>query len=805
MTETRWNDNWKFWEDADAFSLVWSVPAQAETVCLPHDAMLNKDAAPDSPGGGDAGFRFGGGYVYYKTLFAPEDWQDKTVSLRFEGIYQEAAVYVNSQLAARCPYGYSTFYVSLDDFLHYGQENAIRILVRTGDMPNSRWYSGSGIYRDVSLLVGSLLHIAETGPQVSTVSLQQDALLQVETPVINRSHRAMTYELETEILDSAGKQVALEHTPLFLGSGKSESVSQRILVEAPKLWSDEAPNLYTLRVTLHTPTGLTDCTETQFGIRTLCLDAKHGLRVNGNPVKLRGACMHHDSGILGAATYEDAEYRRIRLLKEAGFNAIRSAHNPMSQAALRACDQLGVYVMDEAFDMWTRAKKDHDYSRHFTDRWKQELTALSYKDFNHPCVILYSLGNEIPEVATDHGAALEREMYRYMKALDPNRFVFSSVNGVFASGDQMDAIMSDVLAEAGPDGGNVNDFMTAMDTHMDAIVTHPIVSRNLEKAAASMDLIGYNYMTARYQQDAIDYPNRVIVGSETYPPEIARNWSIIQDSSNVIGDFTWTGWDYLGEAGVGIPAYQPGEGGFGARFPAQLAYVGDFDITGIRRPASYFRQIVFGLRKRPYITVQNPSKYGQPLRKTPWVISDSISSWTFRGYECKPVVVEVYSPGDQVELFLNGISLGKRTAGKSVGFITTFETSYAPGTLEAVAYENGTVLGKMRLDTADHGTRQLCITPEIGRELIFVPVLLADANHTVITDESCTLTCQVSGDAALLGWGSGDPKPKHNYTGAITDTFYGRALAVLKKRTNSGQATFSVRNHELHAELSLDW
>lgn len=187
------------------------------------------------------------------------------------------------------------------------------------------------------------------------------------------------------------------------------------------------------------------------------------------------------------------------------------------------------------------------------------------------------------------------------------------------------------------------------------------------------------------------------------------------------------------------------------------------------------------------------------------MISDSISSWTFRGFEGKPVVVEVYSPGDQVELFLNGISLGTRAAGKSVGFITTFETSYAPGVLEAVAYENGTVLGKMRLDTADHSTRQLCITPEIGRELIFVPVLLADAKHTVITDESCTLTCHVSGDAALLGWGSGDPKPKYNYTGAVTDTFYGRALAVLKKRTNSGQAAFSVRNHELHAELSIDW
>lgn len=805
MTEIRWNENWKFWEDKDAFSLVWDVPGTAETIDLPHDAMLLKEAAPDSPGGGDAAYRFGGSYVYYKELLAPEEWQDRTVALRFEGIYQEAAVYVNSQLAARCPYGYTTFYVPLDDFLRYGAVNAIRVLVRTGDMPNSRWYSGSGIYRDVYLMTGDLLHIGETGPRVSTRELQEDALLLVETPVTNRSHRALSYELETVILDGEGLRAAEERTRLFLTAGSAETVSQRILVESPKLWSDETPNLYTLRVTLRGPDGILDQAESQFGIRTLALDAKHGLRVNGKHIKLRGACVHHDSGLLGAATYDDAEYRRVKLLKEAGFNAIRSAHNPMSQAMLRACDALGVYVMDEAFDMWTRAKTDHDYSRHFSDRWQRELEALARKDFNHPCVILYSLGNEIPEIATDHGAALGRELCRYMKALDDTRYTFASVNGVFASGDDIGAIMADVLAQAGPDGGNVNDFMTAMDTHMDAIVTHPTVSRNLEKAAAGMDLIGYNYMTARYQQDAEDYPNRVIVGSETYPPEIARNWKIIRESGNVIGDFTWTGWDYLGEAGVGIPAYQPGEGGFGAQFPAQLAYVGDFDITGFRRPASYFREIVFGLRRDPYLVVQNPARYDHPLRKTPWVISDSISSWTHRGFEGKPVVVEVYAAGDQVELLLNGKSLGRKAAGEAVGFITTFETAYAPGTLEAVSYENGAVVGRMTLKTADAATIRLQLVPEPGEELIYVPVTLTDAEGVPVTDETRTLTCQVSGDAELLGWGSGDPKPRYNYIGDTTETFHGRALAILRKRTKAGQAALTVRTAGLEASESMAW
>lgn len=805
MRETLWNENWLFWEDKDAFALVWNVPESAKTVSLPHDAMLLKPAAPDSPGGGDAGFRFGGSYVYYKNLLAPEAWRDKTVTLRFEGVYQEAAVYVNSQLAARCPYGYSTFYVPLDDFLRYGEENAVRVLVRTGDMPHSRWYSGSGIYRDVYLMVGDLLHIGETGPRVSTRELSDDALLRVETPVVNRSHRALSYALETEIFDADDRLAARECTRLFLASGAQETISQRVLVENPRLWSDETPTLYTLRVTLRNDAGVLDEAESRFGIRSLALDAKNGLRVNGKSVKLRGACVHHDNGLLGAATYADAEYRRVRLLKEAGFNALRSAHDPMSQAMLRACDELGVYVMDEAFDMWTRAKSDHDYSRHFSDRWQSELEAMARKDFNHPCVILYSLGNEIPEIATDHGAALGREMCRCMHALDDTRYAFVSVNGVFASGDDIDTIMADVLAQAGPDGGNVNDFMTAMDTNMDAIVTHPIVSRNLEKAAAGMDLIGYNYMTARYRPDAANYPNRVIVGSETYPPEIARNWAIIRACGSVIGDFAWSGWDYLGEAGVGIPAYQFGEGGFGARFPAQLAYVGDLDITGFRRPASYFREIVFGLRKAPYIVVQDPAHYGQALRKTPWVISDAIASWTHRGFEGKPVVVEIYAAGDEVELRQNGVSLGRKAAGEAVGCITTFETTYEPGTLEAVSYECGREIGRAALKTADAASARLQITPELWPELIYVPIALTDADGVVITDEEHTLTCRVSGDAERIGFGSGDPRPTHNYIGDTAELFHGRALAILKKRTPTGTAHLTLQSDGLELEKTIAW
>ena len=803
MISEKWNDAWLFWEDKDAFALVWDVPEKAVPITLPHDAMLLRDADPSSPGGGDAAYRFGGSYVYYKRFLAPAEWADRSVLLKFEGVYQEAAVYVNSQLAGRCPYGYSEFYVNLNDYLRPGEENAVRILVRTGDMPNCRWYSGAGVYRDVYLMVGGLTHIARGGVRVSTLALTDaDALIAVDVPAVNRDHRPVSCEITTEIVDDGGNTAAVERTPVFLPAGGEETLRQRILVPDARLWSGESPALYTVRTTLSAGGVTLDSVSDSFGIRTLSLDAKHGLRVNGQTVKLRGACIHHDSGVLGAATYEAAEFRRVRLLKEAGFNAVRCAHNPAAPALLRACDALGVYVMDEAFDMWTRAKTDHDYSRHFGDDWRRALSAMADKDYNHPSVILYSLGNEIPEIATDHGAALGRAMASYMRDRDGTRFVMPSVNGVFASGDDIGRIMADVLSAAGDASGNVNNFMQAMDAHMDDIVTHPIVSRNLEKAGAGWDLIGYNYMTARYESDRAEYPHRVIVGSETYPPEIARNWRTIQRCPNVIGDFTWTGWDYLGEAGVGIPAYAFGEGGFGAQFPCQLAYTGDIDVTGFRRPASYYREIVFGLRKMPYIAVQDPARYGQQLIKTPWVLSDSVSSWTWRGYEGKPVVAEVYAPGDEAELLLNGASLGRLPLRDH---LARFELRYEPGVLEAVSYEKGAALGRFALSTADKATRGLHIDQEEGAALLYAPITLRDGAGVVFADERLTLTCELEGDARLLGFGSGDPKPGYNYTGRVTDTWNGRALAVLMPEKEHGQAVLRVAGGDLTAEETLRW
>lgn len=803
MIEQKWNDNWKFWVDKDSFALVWDIPEIARDISLPHDAMIEKPAHVDSLNGGNTGFRDGDIYTYVKMLHAPEEYKEKTVTLKFEGVYMNAFVYVNGQLAAKSPFGYTTFYAPLNDFLKYGEDNEIRVQVRAGAMTNSRWYSGAGIYRDVYLLESGLTYIVPEGVQVKTENADDAyATLRVATELENKTAVPQDLVIETVIKDDEENVVAKECTFATIFAGENRTLKQRIIVENPKLWSAENPKIYTFETKVYENTEakeLLDEAVDTFGIRTLAVDAKRGFRVNGKTVNLRGGCIHHDSGLLGAATYEDAQYRQILKMKEAGFNAIRMSHHPMAPAMLRACDEIGMYVMDETFDMWNRLKSNYDYGLYFQEWWEKDVTAMVRKDYNHPSVVLYSVGNEIPEIGTDKGAQTCQELSDKIRSLDDTRYTLASINGVFAAGDKVDQIVADVVAGLSAEGkidGNVNDFMSLMDGHMDEIVVHKTISERLEKACAGVDIAGYNYMTARYEQDGKAYPNRVIVGSETYPPEIARNWELVERLPHVIGDFTWTGWDYIGEAGVGIPAYKWGEGGFGAAFPAQLAYPGDFDITGFRRPASYYREAVFGLCKKPYIAVQNPTHYGEFLIKTPWVISDAAASWNWDGMEGKPAIVEVYAQGDEVELLLNGTSLGKKAAGKEAGFRTLFETTYEPGILTAISYENGHEIGRNELATAGC-ERTLCVEKEeyVGlknakQELVYVQVEMRDQNGVLVADDNQKITLSVDGAVEVLGFGSGNPKPNYNFNEGVTELFGGRAQIIVKKP--EGKATLTV-------------
>ena len=809
MLKQKFNENWKFWVDKNAFALVWSVPDFARDVTLPHDAMLGETPCADSPNGGKAAFRDGNPYTYVTWITPTEADRDKTLMLHFEGIYMNAKVFINEEFAAKQPNGYTGFTVPLNGYLRYGEKNEIRVLVKNNGMPNSRWYSGGGIYRDVYLLSGGKAYIKPEGVQVTTEHLDGDcASLRIRTELKNRCCRSRDLRVVCKLFDGDGKLTIKDSFPVTLFEGEERTLFRRVTVPFPRPWSAEIPNLYTVETELYEGDTLLDKDTTVTGIRTLSLDAKHGLRVNGTSVKLRGACIHHDNGVLGAATYYDAEYRRIRLMKEAGFNAIRMSHHPAAPALLRACDELGMYVMDETFDMWHRFKGDSDYALFFEEWWEKDTEAMVRKDYNHPSVILYSVGNEIPEIGTRHGAKTCHDLCEKLRALDPTRYTLASVNGVFASGDRMGEILGDIVSNLPPDQlpeGDVNDFMTMQEQHMDKIVRHRAITERLDKAFASCDIGGYNYMTARYEEDAANYPHRIIVGSETEPPSIAENWRLVKKYPQIIGDFLWTGWDYLGEAGLGVPAYQFGEGGFGAQFPCQLAYCGDFDITGFRRPLSYFHEMIYGLSNTPHIAVQRLDKYGMPMMKTPWILSDSVSSWTYPGMEGKPVVVEVYAPGDEVELLLNGESLGKQPAGEAAGFYITFETVYRPGRLEAVSYRNGEVIGTTCLATAEGSFRLTAEAEAPGSHegLIYINITKLAENGTVAAHADEVIALTADENISVLGFGSGNPKPVYPYNGSETSTFNGRALLVVQKKDPGKDAAVTLSGPSGSVTLSL--
>lgn len=557
------NENWKFWKLKDSFALFSTIPRSAETVTLPHDEMLCEASDEKSANGGNTGYRDGDIYVYSRQLYVAKEDKEKTIMLKFEGVFMNALVYINGQFAGKNPYGYSDFYVILNDFVHYGAQNEIRVQARAGAMPNSRWYSGAGIYRDVYLYESGLIYIVPDGIQVRTKEADRDyALLEITTEIKNRMYIPGKYILETCIKNRDGTVVEQTESLIELFGEEERTVLQRILIEGTLLWTADTPDLYYCETSILEKESkrILDQSRECFGIRTLQVDAKRGFRVNGSCVKLRGACIHHDSGLLGAATYEEAQFRQIWKLKQAGFNAVRMSHHPMAPAMLRACDSIGMYVMDETFDMWNQCKTDYDYALYFQEWWERDVTSMVRKDYNHPSAILYSVGNEIPEIGSGHGARVCHWISEKIKSLDTTRFTLASINGLLAAGDDIVTVVKDITHGNIQELGNVNEFMTLQENYLDEIVTHDLIGEKLEKVCAATDIAGYNYMTARYELDEKKYPQRVIVGSETYPPEIQRNWKLVEKYPHLIGDFTWTGWDYIGEAGIGIPGYHTGEG-----------------------------------------------------------------------------------------------------------------------------------------------------------------------------------------------------------------------------------------------------
>ncbi|SFR29185.1 Glycosyl hydrolases family 2 [Lentzea waywayandensis] len=800
MTITAFNDGWAYRTKVSAFAELGGASGDWTTVTLPHDALISMPRRADAPGGAAAGYFPGGTFEYRKDLRAEESDRGRCFFLEFDGVYRGAMVYVNGALAGQHAFGYSRFTVRIDPYLRFGAVNEIRVECRAH--LDSRWYTGAGIYRDVRLIVKEPVHIAVDGVRVSTPDIETDqAVVEIETEVVNTAAVTTTLVLASAVDEGGVVDVARDRCPATVLPGERVIVRHRLYVADPALWSVEAPSLYTARLQLRDGDRVLDEHTVEFGIRRVQVDPRKGLRINGRTVKLRGACLHHDNGPLGAAAIQRAEERRVELLKAAGFNAIRSSHNPASSALLEACDRLGMLVMDETFDVWTSGKTDFDYAGDFHEWWERDVAALVAKDFNHPSVILYSIGNEIPETGTPFGGVWSRRLAEKIRSLDDTRLITNGINGFVSVLDTVVAGARQMAASAAPSGG-VNGMMTQAGVMMNQVSSSAEVTRRTEESFSVLDVAGLNYGDGRYEIDRELFPNRVIVGTETFPSRIARNWALVTSNDHVIGDFAWTGWDYLGEAGLGSVGYA----GSGLRtatvaqpYPWLAAWCGDLDITGQRRPASYYREIVFGLRPTPYIAVRRPQHHGKTALSTPWSWSDAIGSWTWEGFEGKPVHVEVYSDADEVELFLNGATAGRRPAGPDHEFRADFELVYAPGELVAVAYSDGQERGRSRLVTAGDA---LALDVRADRfrlradssDLAFVDIALTDGAGTVHPGRDRLVTVTVDGHAVLQALGSADPATDETFSEPSRRTFDGRALAVIRP-TGAGDITVTV-----HAE-----
>jgi beta-galactosidase len=753
---------------------------QATAVTLPHDAMLAEPRSQDSPGGKNIGWFSGGDYVYEKTFSLPAGADGQSVVFEFEGVYHNAVVEINGKRAAYRPYGYTNFYVCADGFLEQGKDNVITVTAKNADQPNSRWYSGTGIYRPVSMYLLPERHIELNGLRVKTVDYA-------------------TPKIAVRVLTNGGGVVTVDifdgETALKTVSAESDGdVELEIELPTAALWECDSPALYTCRAGFAGDTQ--ECT---FGILKIECDAKNGFRLNGKRVVMYGACIHHDNGVLGAAAHPFAEARKIRILKEQGFNAVRLVHNPGSKALLDACDRYGMLVMDEYTDMWYIHKTKHDYADHFGDFWRHDLKDMVEKDYNHPSVVLYSVGNEVAESGQERGIALCAEMTAFIKNMD-DRPVTCGINLFF---NYLHSLGFGVYTDKKADKAHKtkkkkhavgSEFFNNLagifgDDFMKFGATLGGSDRHTRGAYAVLDVAGYNYGINRYKKDLKKYPDRVIVGSETFCADAARFYDLAQKNPALIGDFVWTGIDYLGEAGIGAWEYETyAKDAEGAGW--LTAGSGRIDLTGKPLAEAAYMRVAYGLDtiRMAVVPVDSTRKKHSP---SAWKFSNALESYSFNGYEGSPAHVEVYTKAYKVVLLQDGKPCAVSTKSKNARF--RFKINYRPGELRAVACDrSGFVLAETALVTAG-GETVLSAFPEdvsvaLDGGLCYVRLAFTDSKGKVKPLVRGDIKVSVQ-NGTLLGLGNGCPYNERGYLSDVTETYYGEALAVIKP---SGAGTVTV-------------
>lgn len=726
-------------------------------VSVPHDWSIEDLAPEQSPfdpcalGAHNTGYTVGGTAWYRKHFTLDADHQDMCVYVHFDGVYMNADVWINGTHIGNHPYGYTAFWYDVTPHVRFGADNILAVEVKNEGV-NSRWYSGSGIYRPVWLTIVNSLHIDPWGSFISTPQVSADAAqVHVRTELRNDSGQKTQITLLSRVVDPNGRIVAETKSP----AGNALAFDQRMMIERPSLWSPDNPVLYSVSQEVIVADKVVDRRRTSFGIRSIELDADHGFRLNGRSVLLKGQCMHHDNYMLGAAAYPRAEERRVEIARAAGYNAVRCAHNPPSSAFLNACDRLGILVIDEAFDQWAQKKNKQDYHLYFNDWWQRDIESMVLRDRNHPSVIMWSIGNEVPEQRSEKGAEIAAKLVAHIKTLDETRPITIGAN------------------MAGPAG--------------DALF-------------ANLDVVGYNYQLADYTSDHNRVPDRIMFASESFSRDAFDYWAQVETQAHVIGDFVWTGWDYLGEASIGWTGYKPNWSGTGP-YPWHLAYCGEIDACGFKRPAAYYRDVLWKTGQNTisaFVKSPIPSLPGQdPNNKLFWCHPDIHPSWTWPGHEGRDLEVVIYSTCDQVELFLNGQSLGSKPTGRDTKYTATWQVPYHPGELKAVGYQDSRIQSTWTLKTAGPATRLNLTTDRStikadGQDLAYVTVEVLDDQDIRVPQADHLINFRVEGPGVLAGVGNGKPYGTESFQKPYRTAFEGRCLAILKSTKQAGVVTLTA-------------
>ena len=761
---------WKFFLGDASGAESPSYDASAwRTVDVPHDWSIEGKIDPNSPAGGSGGF-FPVGLGWYRRPFAvPIAWNGKRVTVEFEGVYMNATVYINGHDLGAHPYGYTSFSHDLTPHLTPGGNNVLAVRVDQSQQRNSRWYSGSGIYRHVWLNVTGPIHVAPWGvcvttPEVSAVR----ATVSVKARIANESANQSNVTVRTVVYSASGAAIGRSSSSAAMGTGASNEVSQEIAIEKPALWAPESPTLYRAVTQVVLDGKTVDEVSIAFGIRSLEWSAEKGFLLNGKPLKMNGGCLHHDNGPLGAAAFDRAEERRVRLLKDAGFTAVRCAHNPPSPAFLDACDRLGMLVMDEAFDCWSRGKNKLDYSVAFKDWWQRDLNSMVLRDRNHPSVVMWSIGNEIPERGEPLGAQEAKMLADYLRGLDLTRPITAALNLIPGKWTDTDGYYS------------------------------------------ALDIGGYNYNLNNHAEDHKRVPSRIMVCTESFTHDMFDYWAMVTESPYIVGDFVWTALDYFGESGLGRWYYQDTKEtrpeAYGAPYPCHGADCGDIDICGNRKASAHYRNIVWDGGEKLYLGVRQPAPEGKEVHVTRWGGWPIYASWTWPGMEGKPLDVEIYSRGEAVRLYLDDKLIGEKPTTRVERFKANFSVPYAQGVLKAVALQGGKTMAEAELRTLGEPARVRLAADRTtlranGQDLSFITVEAVDASGQAHPNAEHQVTFSLKGPGVIAAVGNGDLMSEEPYQGNQRKLFHGKALVVVRSSRTAGALTLSASAPGLKADV----